>query len=99
MDKDKPKEGKAFIDEQDYLDAFDKFLPFSTSLRADLYLKLKRYEYWGRTSVREILEEALEEHLKRKPDTEKALPAKEANKLKQLKTAQDYRKANSEGKQ
>lgn len=80
------------ISEQDYLEAGDVLLPFSTILRADLYLKAKRVEYWDRTSLREILEAALEAYLKDKSSTDSPLPAKERKKLKALKRPWDYRK-------
>lgn len=86
------------IREQDYLDAVDSLLPFSTLLRADVYLKLKRMEYWSRTSIREIIENALVKELEGKLETKKALPVKERNKLKQLKTAGDYLKDRIEKK-
>lgn len=77
------------IKEKDYL-GNEALLPFSTSLKADLYIKLKRLEYWQRTSVKEILEEALTNYLDQQPSTKKPLPVKERNKLKQLKTAREY---------
>ncbi|MHA6250052.1 hypothetical protein ACXYMU_19120 [Pontibacter sp. CAU 1760] len=80
------------ISEQDYLDAHDVLLPYSTILRADLYLKAKRVEYWDRTSLREILETALEQYLKDKASTQTPLPEKERKKLKALKRPWDYRK-------
>lgn len=80
------------INEDDYLNAKDTILPFSTILRADLYLKAKRVEYWDRLSLREILENALEEYLSNKPSTMTPLPSKEKKKLKALKRPWDYRK-------
>ncbi len=80
------------IREQDYLEAGDVLLPFSTILRADLYLKAKRVEYWDRTTLREILETALEQYLNGKTSTSRALPEKERSKLKPLKRPWDYRK-------
>ena len=77
------------INEADYLKG-ELVLPFSTSLRSDLYLKMKRVEYWNRMNVREVLEEALTEYLNKQPASKKKLPAKERNKLKQLKTAKEY---------
>ncbi|RDV11466.1 hypothetical protein DXT99_24720 [Pontibacter diazotrophicus] len=53
-------------------------IPFSTIMRADLYLKAKRVEYWDRTSLREIImETALEAYLKDNPSTQMPLPIKE----------------------
>ena len=80
------------INEEDYLSAKDTILPFSTILRADLYLKAKRVEYWDRSSLREILENALEQYLADKPSTEIPLPLNERKKLKALKRPWDYRK-------
>lgn len=84
------------INEDDYLNAKDIILPFSTILRADLYIKAKRVEYWDRTSLREIIENALEEYLSGKTSTKTSLPLKERKKLKALKRPWDYRKDVSE---
>lgn len=73
-----------------YLESTDQYLPFSTSLRADQYLKLKRLEYWSRMSIREIIENMMELTLDKFPDANKELPESERAKLKQLKTANDY---------
>lgn len=86
------QDGGVEISEADYLNAIDVLLPFSTILRADLYLKAKRVEYWDRTSLREIIEQALETHLDGNPSTDTPLPLKERKKLKPLKRPWDYRK-------
>ena len=70
----------------------DKYLPFSSSIRADHYLKLKRLEYHSKQTIRQILEKALELYLnpKKQPQVHKPLPPTEAAKMKPLKTALDY---------
>jgi hypothetical protein len=77
--------------EEHYLNNTDTYLPFSNSIRADQYISLKRLEYHRKQTVRVILEEALDEYLAKQPLTKKKLPEKELPKLKQLKTAQDYK--------
>lgn len=84
--------GQEETKEQLYLDAKDLYLPFSNNVRADQYLKLKRCEYWNRQSIREILEEILDDYLDKNPAANKALPDKEVAKLKALKSANDYMK-------
>jgi hypothetical protein len=87
----KSNPGKANIpDEKLYLEATEQYLPFSTSLRADQYLKLKRLEYWSRMSIREIVENMMDLTLDKFPDSKKKLPESERAKLKQIKTANDY---------
>ncbi|WP_299988815.1 hypothetical protein [uncultured Pontibacter sp.] len=87
--KSKPKTTDIPQEEQ-YLEATDQYLPFSTSLRADQYLKLKRLEYWNRMSQREIIENIMDLALNNLPNVDKELPESERAKLKQLKTANDY---------
>ncbi|TXK26547.1 hypothetical protein FVR03_21735 [Pontibacter qinzhouensis] len=76
--------------EADYLDNKEFYLPFSTSLRADHYLLLKRIEYYDRLSIRELFEDILEQGLKNYPSRNKELPEKVVKKLKQLKSANMY---------
>lgn len=83
--------------EQDYLDSTE-YLPYSTALRADVYLKLKRLEYWSRTPMKDIIENSLLLAFEHLTDSEKELPVGERAKLKQLKTAKDYYNENKKGK-
>jgi hypothetical protein len=75
--------------EAQYLNS-DKYLPFSNSIRADLYLKLKRLEFHSGKSIRFVLEEMMESYLALQPQAYMELPEKEVQKLKQLKSALDY---------
>ncbi|MFD1753579.1 hypothetical protein ACFSC6_00070 [Rufibacter sediminis] len=81
------------ISENDYLESRDLHLPFSTAIRADLYLKLKRVEYWDRTTIKKIIETVVEDYVNSTPTSKKSLPEGERAKLKQLKTAKDYNKS------
>ncbi|RNI30928.1 hypothetical protein EFA69_06455 [Rufibacter immobilis] len=89
--KEKPQATYLVVpQESHYENEKNKFLPFSTSMRADLYLGLKRLEYHDKRTIRSILEEALEMYLKKQPHAKQPLPEKEAKKLKPMKTAIDY---------
>lgn len=76
--------------EEHYIGVKDKFLPFSTSIRADLYLLLKRAEYHEKVKITKIINEVLEANLKKRPSTSKPLPEKEAAKMKSLITNKYY---------
>ena len=78
------------INENEYLQSLDLYLPFSTAIRADLYLKLKRIEYWDRTTIKRELERLIEDFVNNQSASKKSLPVEERNKLKQLKSAKDY---------
>jgi hypothetical protein len=67
----------------------DTYLPFSNTLRSDLYLKLKRLEHHKRQSMRVLLEDILEHYLATQPLADKPLPEHRVKKLKQLKSAND----------
>lgn len=91
----RPKKAKPEINvnvvpvEEHYLCNTSDYLPWSTSLRADHYLALKRMEFHSGRSIREMVEEAMTKYLKKQPDAEKPLPEAEAAKLKVLLTARD----------
>ncbi|MCC9167895.1 hypothetical protein [Pontibacter harenae] len=86
----KNEEANSMVNENEYIQSPDLYLPFSTAMRADLYLKLKRIEYWNRTTIKRELERLIEDFVDTQTASKKPLPVEERNKLKQLKTAKDY---------
>jgi len=77
--------------ESDYEGVTDKYLPFSNSIRADLYLHVKRLEHHGGRTIREIVEAALDMYLPtQEPMISTPLPVEEAAKMKSLKTHRDF---------
>jgi hypothetical protein len=76
--------------EEAYLNATDIYLPFSNSIRADLYLKLKRIEFHRKQSMRSILEDLIEEFVKNEHNSKKPLPEAKIKKLKILRSATEY---------
>jgi hypothetical protein len=76
--------------EEVYLQSYDMYLPFSTNIRADLYLKLKRIEFHKKHSIRVILEDLLEKFIDSEPSAETPLPEHKVKKLKQLKSPIEY---------